>query len=1289
LTEVVYPYEYQEYRYRAANVSEGATLSVQICAICGEVEAFIRPDSPAGPSPDTSANPSSCNIDSCQVSGPDDTTFEMTNNCCTLFLDTCIFETRNYYIGVRGVSTTYPARNSDLSLPARYEIRAVQTNINITQLSPSCYHTVEYKAPVPRQPQQFAVDIESMNVGAVLRFSMRLPDQAYTGAYNGALVASVNQTVGYSDECPQTGSDMWRCDTSTTCSFTVSSCEMAAYGAGRFYIWADAPRGTEIVVERWDPVVPIIHPDVVYHGSINGPSNDVEFDLPFSPNYQIFRIDIDPHVHQDAHYYEKFYAQVRLYNVSQGSVSYYLSSGKVPTIIDDSACGVPLIQRAECTSAFDDECVIELTYGSILADVQEPRDIPHTFWITVVGEEQQCELHAIKYQMVVQTNWAITYLPINKTICDSVELGEYNFHRVQPRSVESPQESILRIRVEDVDVSEAVTVHLSNGILATSANSNDDDVGYATRTTSEEGDVTFEYICGYDNLYLSVKGDQADNEDDRVIDYRLTVEKIPVRVKELYDDSVYHADDDDDDACPHEHDFYRFKITPQDVYPPGSFFRVLVDSEFPTEVYVNRDHFAWSNCADASGFNTPATSGTTSVNVYDFCTFDNSTYFITVVSEGPYYIYTDVRSDVKSLTLGEVHRDELEPGMYQMYTLDICEDWFEADDRLVIEVTDANNGDVYGWVRHEANPYDRREAPDLFANTESSCSGLPARHSAWAHFGERESGYDFMLVNSCELTAGQYRILIRAAPREHSNWSHTTFRLFPYLIDYEIDPRNLAPNTPVYDAVDAYNVNRIAPNAIPHAHYYRVHPLHETDGYYEQISHAVVRLSNVTGGLLELRVKCGHLAIAPEAYINGEIYGLTASSDDDDTAVEDSTLLEPGMRMQSGRRPFQKQNVIDYNIENQGQENQFGYSCTGCADFCATMTFDDLDVYSTDNSVALWIPSCYLVWADLYIAVQPAEQYALDHPVEYNLQVDQYRDFELLQPNHNVQASFKDDNWDYDFYYSIAAEPESMRWRVVVIDGEGVLVTVRNHRCPRQATWSKQVWCDADYFDRPWMCDIEIPTRAAHPGDNAFFVSVNGKNATYSIAFWRGRENCHAFTGTGRHEGLDFCAGLVPYGTWRWENYTHLDNEAHCFFETLYEHFRVQPCYTGVTPECNATLQAFACYESFKRCDEQGFYVGTCRDECQGVAYECANNFETVDLEHYNCDSARYLDAHSQTCTGGRAFNSLDTHNHLLGSEPDVLLFESSPSQQESQSSATRLSGLFVTFLVVLIASLI
>merc|ERR1712100_597805 len=121
--------------------------------------------------------------------------------------------------------------------------------------------------------------------------------------------------------------------------------------------------------------------------------------------------------------------------------------------------------------------------------------------------------------------------------------------------------------------------------------------------------------------------------------------------------------------------------------------------------------------------------------------------------------------------------------------------------------------------------------------------------------------------------------------------------------------------------------------------------------------------------------------------------------------------------------------------------------------------------------------------------VTPIGQYAYDHVIDYTLELDQTRDYILLQPDHNSVNSFENDNWDYDFFYSISAEPESMRWRVVGTEGEGVLVTVRNHRCPRQATWAKSVWCDAAYFDRPWMCDIEIPTRAAHPGDNAYFVS--------------------------------------------------------------------------------------------------------------------------------------------------------------------------------------------------------
>merc|ERR1712000_531307 len=347
-----------------------------------------------------------------------------------------------------------------------------------------------------------------------------------------------------------------------------------------------------------------------------------------------------------------------------------------------------------------------------------------------------------------------------------------------------------------------------------------------------------------------------------------------------------------------------------------------------------------------------------------------------------------------------------------------------------------------------------------------------------------------------------------------------------------------------------------------------------------------------------------------------------------------SGLQNPITKMQSGRYPFLYNNIMDH------RDSQYQPECTGCSDWCCSMTYDDLDQYIKDKSCAVWIPPCYWVWKHFYISVEPITQFAEDHHVTYTLQVDQKRDYRLLQPDHNSVNSFERDNWDYDFFYSISAEPESMRWRVVVTEGEGVLVTIRNHRCPLQATWVKEVWCDADYFDRPWMCDLEIPTRAAHPGDNAFFVSVYGKNATYSIAFWRGRENCHDFTGSGRTEGLDFCAGLVPYATWRWDSYATLDHEASCFFEDLYQHFRVQPCYTGVTPECNATLAAFACYESFRRCD-------------------------------------------AQACTGNPAFATISSVDHaFLGDEPDLLLFKSSPSS--SSASSLSFSALFAVLVMAI-----
>merc|ERR1712137_1355261 len=179
---------------------------------------------------------------------------------------------------------------------------------------------------------------------------------------------------------------------------------------------------------------------------------------------------------------------------------------------------------------------------------------------------------------------------------------------------------------------------------------------------------------------------------------------------------------------------------------------------------------------------------------------------------------------------------------------------------------------------------------------------------------------------------------------------HVTFRLYPYLIDYQIDPVEIFPNTPIVDSVDFWTVNRINPDSVPFARYYEVNPLMEDQGFYEQISHAVARVSNVEGGLLHVKVMCDKLAISEWAYIDGEIYGLVSNSADDldfdaDHGHDHDGLLSPANKMQSGRFPFIYQNVMDH------RESEYQPECLGCSDFCCSMTFDDLDQYTRINLV--------------------------------------------------------------------------------------------------------------------------------------------------------------------------------------------------------------------------------------------------------------------------------------------------------------------------------------------------
>lgn len=196
---------------------------------------------------------------------------------------------------------------------------------------------------------------------------------------------------------------------------------------------------------------------------------------------------------------------------------------------------------------------------------------------------------------------------------------------------------------------------------------------------------------------------------------------------------------------------------------------------------------------------------------------------------------------------------------------------------------------------------------------------------------------------------------------------------------------------------------------------------------------------------LNLRVSCGHLPTPPFGYIPGDITGLT------------KYYTYPGM-IQSGHRPYTNQRIVDGNFFNQIEDYCY-YS-----DFCADMYnyWYGPDIYQTQHGISIWIPSCaFSLGFNLYVSVSSDSQIFEDNSISYDLVAEQYADYRLLPTNSAIEEEMTDGNWEYHFYRSLQADVQSARWRIVVENGEGVLVTVRNNRCPRQATWTKEIWCDS------------------------------------------------------------------------------------------------------------------------------------------------------------------------------------------------------------------------------------
>jgi hypothetical protein len=1265
ITEITYPYEYQHYYFEPVVPTEFSTLQIAISAYCGGVEAWVSMDVPSGPGPQV--NGDSCNINHCYTE-EDNIVIngDLIGRYCDMYLDTCIFEQRGYWITVRGVDQTYPNdSNPNLYLPITYDIYVDQTNIELVQFSgTSCAKTVGYTnfPSSSGTPRQYYFDLETINIGASMKISVRVPDEIYVDAdpfssEQGSITMMKDWAVGYNDNTCDFNS-LYSCSVSgygSSCSFEVQEC--SDVGTGRYYIWADVPRGSEVLVELFEPTIPILVTDRVYSASINTPSvGNLDFDLPYRPNRQFYRIDVEPDN-------TDFYMKVKVWNVEQGSLNVIVNSGNAPSYSGDnenndaSYClpqgSLDYLNDFTCKSVdSNNPCMIEISRCEIRDDTKVDADRLRTFWITIEGNSliENCDLHSVKYDLQVETLQDFDTLQVGTKQCYTVTEGEHHFFRLSPRSVERPQLSILNFEIVDVkhETGEEVELLLydANGALATI------DCFDQKVRTGLDGQAQLSYTSGYNELFVSVYGISADHtaSDPTSIEYCLGVEREIVRVVALQDSVIHFEDDDDVDVCDHDQDYYFFRVTDND--DDGDHFIIEVRSEAPFRGFLNHVHFANEqnhiDYCEGSQFFANDGDMTYYCKLVALCDFNEEDYFITIESEGKYSIGAAQVNNLIELEQnigleGATAQLEIDTFFFDVTSEMI----FDSSTRLIGELSDVRHGGVLFLVNRGS-----------MAGLEFFSDGsIDTCFDDVVYVSGESTQESFLVIDPCDLRPGRYYFTIIGLFNDENlddfqSCKETRYTLTVSLESINIPVQSIPANTPTSDSLYFYSIDRLQN---PEARFYSV----SLAGGDNSFSFANFRLQNVQGGNLKMLIN-DQIALPTFTYYQGNTFRVSRSSNFFNSQDEENV---------SGLDIFGRYDNIKLRTTN-----QYTSDCdASCASHCCSTS--DLTLW--DQSCMVMVSPCDFEGAQTYyIAIETLSQDNYGESINFEVAIDQYDDYDEIDSNTNKIGHFTDGNFDQHYYVGRTSHQQSVRFRVQVINGDGVSVVVRDSNCPEDAQWEQEIYCDAKWINRAWQCDIEVPTRAAHPGAhvNNFYVSVSGNNATYSIGYFSGRENCEQFSGSGISDGLRFCENIVSYSTFRHEKYFLLDDAARCLFEELYDHFRVSDCFSGVTPSCNQTLARFACYEHFHRCDNDGFYVGTCRKACDAVVRECSNHFETVDLEHFNCTSSRYLDDRYETCTGHHEQYEY-SGDRLLGERVDDILFKSSPMTKTFTDVSTTALG--------------
>eukprot|EP00013_Stygamoeba_regulata_P025124 CAMPEP_0177646100 /NCGR_PEP_ID=MMETSP0447-20121125/9594_1 /TAXON_ID=0 /ORGANISM="Stygamoeba regulata, Strain BSH-02190019" /LENGTH=3768 /DNA_ID=CAMNT_0019148611 /DNA_START=119 /DNA_END=11425 /DNA_ORIENTATION=+ len=680
------------------------------------------------------------------------------------------------------------------------------------------------------------------------------------------------------------------------------------------------------------------------------------------------------------------------------------------------------------------------------------------------------------------------------------------------------------------------------------------------------------------------------------------------------------------------------------------------------------------------------------------CDFKTGDYYMTVVSQEQYTLTAAVvTQQTQEIVLGSRTQELSVPfGTIMFFKFDVPEP--QKDQYLQVNIADVHFGGLVAAIRYEGKP-----APYFHALDASKTHCMEGIEDPVAvDWDRRTPGYSGSILGDpqqayldsthvktsatvryshCQLDAGTYYVSIYALPEVHyqktdlKDGHHVSFKLEPVLINYGVTPFTLA--LPV--ATMSRSLSSGATD------WFRA------DGTInDKYSLAVVRVSDVEYGRVTVRAKRNYLA-SPSFTYGGECK--------DWNPVANPRQCDP---LNPVRRRFYECSTNDYNtVAGSNYPLEFGQTNDRSLEFLSSekscaFVIDTCDWAPNSEKTVSWY---FAVTASKADWIDPVKGWE-DTLINYSFNVEEKRDWTELWLDYDrdvKSGEFAGDNWDYHHYKATTGSVRGVRFRFVVDGGaEGMWVNVRDHECEEQAQWQQTIWCDADYHaTSDWkvpnglsttddiFCDIQVPSRASHPFTSlTYYITVNGRNAAYKLSWHQGwMETCDV-----PHK-LEFCSGIVDYPVWiehdafvpkasasgdsfapdevpsqraDMVDWTRLDEESRQKFNAMYDKYRLSDDFRGVTPECNATLRRFACYESFKRCDNDGFSVGTCRIACESVCYFCATKFETIGLSHFECASDRYLDHVSEHCTGHR--EEIIYPQGAFPKTPGLTLLESSAS---------------------------